>query len=91
MVAQAAGDSVRVSVCGELAADPMATAILIGLGVDELSMAPPAIPAAKEAVRSTSLAGARDLARRALEQATAADVRALITASVGDEQGRQSS
>ena len=43
--------SKRVGVCGELAADPRATPLLIALGVSELSMAPGAIPAVKDAVR----------------------------------------
>jgi phosphocarrier protein FPr len=77
-ITDAAGGSTRVAVCGEIAADPDAAAVLIGLGVDELSMAPPAIPATKQAVRSVSHAEARDLSRRALEQDSAADVRALI-------------
>ena len=80
-ITDAAGGSTRVAVCGEIAADPDAAAVLIGLGVDELSMAPPAIPAAKQAVRSMSRAEARDLGRRALEQESAADVRALIAHS----------
>ena len=80
-ITDAAGETTRVTVCGEIAADPDAAALLIGLGVDELSMAPPAIPATKQAVRSVSHAQARDLARRALEQESAADVRALIAHS----------
>jgi multiphosphoryl transfer protein len=42
-----------VAVCGELAADERATATLIGLGVRELSVAPPAVAAVKQAVRAT--------------------------------------
>jgi phosphocarrier protein FPr len=53
-VADAAGDRVRVAVCGEVAADPANTGLLLGLGVDELSVSPPAIPAVKDAVRSYS-------------------------------------
>ena len=40
-----------VGVCGELGADPLAAPVLVGLGVSELSVNPPAIPATKEAVR----------------------------------------
>ena len=75
----AAGTSTRVAVCGEITADPDATAVLIGLGVSELSMAPPAIPATKPAVRTLSHTEARNLAHRALEQESAADVRALLS------------
>jgi phosphoenolpyruvate-protein phosphotransferase/dihydroxyacetone kinase phosphotransfer subunit len=65
-------------VCGELAAEPDATALLLGLGVRELSMNAPAIAAVKDAVRRTRLDEARDLARTALELPTAGDVRRAI-------------
>jgi phosphoenolpyruvate-protein kinase (PTS system EI component) len=78
-ITDAAGTSTRVAVCGEIAADPDAAAVLIGLGVDELSMTPPAIPATKQAVRTLSHTEARNLAHRALEQESAADVRALLS------------
>ena len=64
-----------VGVCGELAGDALATPLLLGLGVRELSVAAPAIALVKDAVRSTSLEHARTLARRALRCATAAEVR----------------
>ncbi|HTG48532.1 MAG TPA: phosphoenolpyruvate--protein phosphotransferase [Actinomycetota bacterium] len=65
-------------VCGELAGDPDATALLLGLGVRELSMSAPAIPSVKEAVRATDLGDARKLARAAIELATAAEVRDAV-------------
>ena len=40
-----------VSVCGEMAADPVVLALLVGLGLTEFSMAPTAIPLAKQALR----------------------------------------
>ncbi len=49
-----------VGVCGELAGDVNATEILVGLGVDELSMSPPSIPLVKQRIRQISRsAGAR--------------------------------
>jgi phosphocarrier protein FPr len=66
-----------VAVCGELASDVDAVAILLGLGVRELSVAPPAVPRVKAAVREVSLADAQKLAERALACADAAEVRAL--------------
>lgn len=66
-----------VAVCGELASDPEAIPILVGLGVDELSMVPQAIPTAKALIRQLEEAATRDLAREALALATAAEVRAL--------------
>jgi phosphocarrier protein FPr len=67
----------EVAVCGELAADPAAVPILTGLGVHELSMAPPMIPAVKEIVRGLDLGAAAALAATALTQPSAEAVRAL--------------
>jgi phosphoenolpyruvate-protein phosphotransferase/dihydroxyacetone kinase phosphotransfer subunit len=75
--AAAQGDF-EVAVCGELAGDPLATPILTGLGVHELSMAPPAIPTIKEAVRALDLTAATTLAAEALAQPSAAAVRNLV-------------
>ncbi|MGH3477719.1 MAG: phosphoenolpyruvate--protein phosphotransferase, partial [Nocardioidaceae bacterium] len=50
-----AGERVTVAVCGELASDPQAVPALLRLGVRELSVAAPAVPLTKEAVRSTDL------------------------------------
>jgi phosphocarrier protein FPr len=79
MICQAAGDDVLVAVCGELAADERATGLLVGLGVRELSVAPPAVPAIKEAVRTLSARDAAELARAALAARTGAGVRSLVT------------
>jgi phosphocarrier protein FPr len=66
-----------VGVCGELAGDPTAAVLLAGLGVDELSMAAPRIPAVKEALREVTLVEARATAAAALNQDDAAAVRGL--------------
>lgn len=57
-----------VSVCGELAADPDCAEVLLGLGIDELSMAPSAIVAVKKRIRSTTLAAATSAARAACNE-----------------------
>jgi len=81
MTAEAgAASGVPTAVCGELAAEPAATALLLGLGVEELSMSPPAIASVKDAVRAVDLDGAKALASKALACATAAEVRQLLTA-----------
>jgi phosphoenolpyruvate-protein kinase (PTS system EI component) len=77
-VATAATARARVAVCGELASDPAAAALLVGLGVRELSLSPPAIPAVKDAVRSLSAKNAKHLAALALQRDSAASVRALL-------------
>ena len=70
-----------VGICGELAADPFATALLLGLGVRELSMGAQAIPLVKEAVRATELDRARTLAGAALAAGSAGGVRELLRQS----------
>ena len=67
-----------VGVCGELAGDPDATALLLGLGVRELSMGAPAIALVKREVRTVELAAARALADDALSCATSTEVRELL-------------
>jgi phosphoenolpyruvate-protein phosphotransferase/dihydroxyacetone kinase phosphotransfer subunit len=78
LVCQGAGGRVPVAVCGELAADEHATAVLAGLGVRELSVSPGAVPLVKEAVRAVDLTAARELAARAVAAASAAEVRESI-------------
>ncbi len=67
-----------VGVCGGMASDPQAVPLLVGLGVDELSVSIPAIPAVKAQIRLLSLATCQDLAARALDLSSAAEVRALV-------------
>ena len=71
-----------LGVCGGVASDPAAAAILIGLGVTELSAAPAAIPAVKARVRTLRLAECRALAARALACASADEVRALVPPAI---------
>jgi phosphoenolpyruvate-protein kinase (PTS system EI component) len=65
-------------VCGELAGDPVAVPILVGLGVDELSMSPAAIPQVKEIIRGLTYAEAQERAQKALELASADEVRRVV-------------
>jgi len=52
----------KVTMCGEMAADPNFTAVLIGLGLDEFSVSPPAVPKIKRTIRSLELVEAQKLA-----------------------------
>ena len=65
-------------VCGELAADPQAVALLLGLEVDELSVSARSVAEVKALVRQADYPSARALAREALQQDSAASVRALV-------------
>jgi multiphosphoryl transfer protein len=77
--AAAATDAGRwTGVCGELAADPLAVPVLLGLGVRELSVSATAVASVKQTVRATDLAAAAELASRALDLPSAAAVRDLV-------------
>ena len=63
-----------VSICGEMASDPVLAPLLIGLGVDELSAAPPLVPPVKFLIRRLKLTEAQELARFALESESASEI-----------------
>jgi phosphotransferase system enzyme I (PtsI) len=65
---------VWVSICGEMASEPVLTPLLIGLGVDELSVAPPLVPPVKFLLRRLKLAEAKALADFALSCESSADI-----------------
>lgn len=64
--------------CGELAGDVRATALLLGMGLDEFSMSAISVPHVKKLVRSINYADAKALADKALAQPTAADIERLV-------------
>mgnify|MGYP000969238761 CR=1 FL=1 len=61
-------------ICGEIASDPMMIIILVGLGLDELSMNPASIPMAKKVIRSITYERARKIAEHAIELSTAEEI-----------------
>ncbi len=67
-----------VGICGGIASDAVAVPILLGLGVDELSVSVPSIPEIKATVRSCELDRCKEIAEQALLAGTASDVRALV-------------
>lgn len=68
-----------VGVCGGIAGDAHAIPILIGLGVDELSVSVPAIPAVKAQIRGLRKTACVELANKAITLAEAKDVRDLVS------------
>lgn len=72
-----------VGVCGELAADPKAVPVLLGLGVDELSMSSSSIPLVKAQIRTLNYADCQQLAQRALQCESATAVRDLVELTHG--------
>jgi phosphoenolpyruvate-protein phosphotransferase len=67
-----------VSVCGALAGDPDAVPVLVGLGVDDLSVDIPVVPAVKARVRALSMLDCRAIARAALDAEDGGAVRAIV-------------
>lgn len=73
----------RADICGELGSDPLAVPILIGLGMDELSVSIPSVPTVKAQVRGLKFSELQPLAQQALECSTAQEVRALVKQHFG--------
>jgi phosphoenolpyruvate-protein phosphotransferase/dihydroxyacetone kinase phosphotransfer subunit len=67
-------NGIRVGLCGELAGDPRATSLLVGLELDELSMNAASIPAVKARIRQLSRTEAQHIAAAALEMSAAAEI-----------------
>ena len=61
-------------ICGEMAGNPLMAPLLVGLGVDEFSVSPTAVPLVKDAIRSITYSQAEELARAALSSASATEV-----------------
>lgn len=72
------GNDCWVGVCGGIASDPLAVPVLIGLGVNELSVSVPAIPAIKARVRELSFSDCRRAAEAVLDMASAEEVREYL-------------
>jgi phosphocarrier protein FPr len=75
---------IEVAVCGEAASDELAVPGLVGLGLRELSVAPPAVPRIKAAIRELDVERCAAVARQALTLAGANDVRKLVLAALED-------
>lgn len=73
--------SLPVSVCGELASEAIGALLLLGLGYDQLSVAPPALPLIKWLLRSVPAAAARQAAEHALQASDAREVRKALLAA----------
>lgn len=74
--AHAAG--IKVGMCGEMASDPVLVALLVGFGLDELSMNPVSIPTVKNIIRHLSAKDAREVAQEALRLPTVKEVSGFL-------------
>ncbi|HSJ30839.1 MAG TPA: phosphoenolpyruvate--protein phosphotransferase [Longimicrobiales bacterium] len=73
---------IEVSVCGELASNPLGVFMLLGLDITALSVAPSALPEVKKVIRTVPAGDARTAARAALQAATPEDVIAILTEGI---------
>ncbi|GHV33242.1 hypothetical protein AGMMS4952_24930 [Spirochaetia bacterium] len=79
-IAAAHEAGIKAAMCGELAGTPSAAPILLGLGLDEFSMAASAIPPVKRVIRGTTLEDCRALAEKALANTSYKQTDALVKA-----------
>ncbi len=80
-IEQAHKQKIPVGMCGELASDPLATPLLLGMGLDEFSMSPNSIPLVKAVVRSWSMDRAVELVQKVLNMSDAKSVVAFLRAN----------
>jgi len=74
--------NIPVSLCGEMAGDPQATALLLGLGLRELSMAPTRLPAVKNEITQISILRAVAFAEHVMNQSDEGEIRLLLQKGV---------
>ncbi|MEW6737053.1 MAG: phosphoenolpyruvate--protein phosphotransferase [Acidobacteriota bacterium] len=71
---EAAAANTPLEVCGEMAANPVYAAVLLGLGITRFSMAPTALPLIKDAIRTIDMIAVREIVRTATQLATAKEI-----------------
>jgi len=80
----AANSNTKLFMCGEMASYPIHIPVLLGMGMDELSMNPQSIPAVKAMIRSLSVESSKQIMKDVLKQTSAADVLNLLQEFCGD-------
>jgi phosphotransferase system enzyme I (PtsI) len=76
--------NIKVFMCGEMAGDPINVPILLGLGIDELSMSPQSMPAVKNMIRSLDVNETKDFTKQVLEKSTASEILESLKSTYGD-------
>ena len=82
-VADAQG--IAVSVCGEMASDPLMAFTLVGLGIRQLSVSPISLPRVKALIRGMRISAAVEAAAAAMDAATADDAETILRAALHAE------
>jgi phosphotransferase system enzyme I (PtsI) len=80
----ATNSNIKLFMCGEMASSPIHIPVLLGMGMDELSMNPQSIPAVKAMIRSLSFENSRQIMEDVMKQTSAADVLNLLQEFCGD-------
>jgi len=75
-------NNIKVGMCGEMASDELFTLVLLGLGLDEFSLSPLAIPQIKYIIRSVSFAEAKSIANEAMSLDTSKAVGSFMQAKL---------
>lgn len=84
VVEAAHNNSIWIGMCGEMAGELLFTVLLIGLGLDELSMPPPRIPRVKELISKINFKDAREVASQCLNYTTAREMERFLRVRVKD-------
>ena len=79
-VEAAHNNNIWIGVCGEIAGDPLYIPLLVGMGIDELSLSAASVPRIKEVIRRLTLSEAQELAVAALHATRGREVTAMLTA-----------
>ena len=82
-------NDIWVGLCGEMAADPLATTLLVGMGVDELSTSAMAIPEIKKVIRTIRFEDAKRHAQEVLKLSTIDDVKKFLTEDYAKRFGKE--
>jgi phosphotransferase system enzyme I (PtsI) len=79
-VEAAHNNNIWIGVCGEISGDPLYIPLLVGMGIDELSLASASLPRIKEVIRRLTMSEAQELAVAALHATRGREVTAMLTA-----------
>ena len=74
---------IHVGLCGEMGSDPALALLLLGLGIDELSMSPSSVLTVKKMIRSLKFSDAQRIALDAMQMLTAPEVEEYVAAQLG--------
>ncbi len=79
LIDNAKSGGAKVSICGEMAADPLAVPLLVGLGMDSISVSAASVPTVKKIVRSIKYSDVENLAKQCLNYSSEEEIRTALT------------